>query len=171
MKHILFLLLLKSVLTEACSSVRYDEDPVPYLTSVLAKCDLKPRVDYECSTASEPITCHSCVLENIRVKCPAVPEYVADVEQKVFVLQTKSNLELGWTVDALILISLIWIIMWENIISSKTIPQYNCFEMSLLEENIVFKLYETFSFVCIFLFWWFFILKTLPLVSLIKFQL
>ena len=94
MKHLLFLLLLKSILTEACSSVRYDEDPVPYLTSVLAKCDLKPRVDYECSTASEQITCHSCVLENIRVKCPALPEYVEDVEQKVFVLQRKSKLKL-----------------------------------------------------------------------------
>jgi hypothetical protein len=41
---------------------------------VIEKCNLKSIINWECYwNVKERITCHSCILENIRVKCPRLP--------------------------------------------------------------------------------------------------
>ncbi len=63
-----------------CSST-YEYHPFPVIEGIIAKCNLKAKVDMECYNVREQISCHSCLMENIRVKCPKLPYYVEYAEE------------------------------------------------------------------------------------------
>lgn len=69
-------------LVQACNYRAYDYKPFPLIEEVISKCNLKSIVDWECYwNVKERITCHSCVLEHIRVKCPRLPDYIEWTEE------------------------------------------------------------------------------------------
>ena len=70
------------VLALGCYS-KYDYNPRPLLEQAIDKCELRSTVEWECYyNVKERLTCHSCVLENIRVKClQRLPDYVEWIEE------------------------------------------------------------------------------------------
>ena len=59
----------------------YDFNPFPIIEGIIAKCKQTSVVEWECYNVWEKTTCHSCVIENIRVKCPRMPDYVEYAEE------------------------------------------------------------------------------------------
>jgi len=59
----------------------YDYNPFPILEAIITKCNLRSYLDWECWYVKDRLTCHSCILENIRVKCPRMPDYVEYAEE------------------------------------------------------------------------------------------
>ena len=65
-----------------CCRRAYDYNPFPIIEAVIDKCNLRSQINWECNwNVRERITCHSCILENIRVKCPRLPDYVEWTEE------------------------------------------------------------------------------------------
>ena len=85
MKPLITLVLVAAQLALAmgCYS-KYDYNPRPLLEQAIDKCELRSKVEWECYyNVKERLTCHSCVLENIRVKClvQRLPDYVEWIEE------------------------------------------------------------------------------------------
>jgi hypothetical protein len=81
MKTLLCILVLHLSVAFGCYS-QFDYNPRPLIEQAIVRCELKAAVEWECYwNVKERITCHSCVLENIRVKCQRLPDYIEYVEE------------------------------------------------------------------------------------------
>jgi hypothetical protein len=82
LKHLPCLFGLLFFVDEALTCYRaYDFNPIPILEGTIDKCKQRANVDWECYNVWEKPTCHSCVLENIRVKCARMPNYIEYAEE------------------------------------------------------------------------------------------
>ena len=75
--QLLSLFLFLNLALVCCCNRPYDQNPFPIIEGMIDKCNLKSLVHWDCYfNVKERINCHSCILENIRIKCPRLPDYL-----------------------------------------------------------------------------------------------